>query len=90
MIVYLARDIPAFVMYCVNGASCSSLLIESVDSMIYMKKRLIGGMYERDNKYLSIMQDVFCAQSFYLSFSIFLIIAVLTSYGSQLYTDKIK
>ena len=29
MIVYLARDIPACVMYCVNGASRSSLLIES-------------------------------------------------------------
>ena len=34
MIVYLARDIPAFVMYSVNGESGSSLLIESVDSMI--------------------------------------------------------
>ena len=34
MIVYLARDIPAFVMYCVNGVSGSSLLIESTDSMI--------------------------------------------------------
>ena len=34
MIVYLARDIPAFVMYCVNGASRSSLLIESTDSVI--------------------------------------------------------
>ena len=32
MIVYLARDIPAFVMYCVNGESSSSLLIESTDS----------------------------------------------------------
>ena len=32
--MYLARDIPAFVMYCVNGASRSSLLIESTDSMI--------------------------------------------------------
>ena len=32
MIVYLARDIPAFVMYCVNGAG-SFLLIESTDSM---------------------------------------------------------
>ena len=31
MIVYLARVIPAFVMYCVNGASPSSLLIESTD-----------------------------------------------------------
>ena len=28
------RDIPAFVMYCVYGASRSSLLIESTDSMI--------------------------------------------------------
>ena len=35
MIVYLARVIPAFVMYCVNGASHSSLLIESTDSTIY-------------------------------------------------------
>ena len=34
VIVYLARDIPAFVMYCVYGASRSSLLIESTDSMI--------------------------------------------------------
>ena len=36
MIVYLARDIPAFIMYCVNGESRSSLLIESTDSMIYI------------------------------------------------------
>ena len=34
MIVYLERDIPAFVMYCVYGASRSFLLIESTDSMI--------------------------------------------------------
>ena len=34
VIVYLARVIPAFVMYCVNGASCSSLLVESTDSII--------------------------------------------------------
>ena len=34
MIVYLARDIPAFVMYCVNGEFGSSLLIESTDSML--------------------------------------------------------
>ena len=31
MIVYLAQDIPAFVMYCVNGESHSSLLIEFTD-----------------------------------------------------------
>ena len=29
MIVYPARDIPPFVMYCVNGKPRSSLLIES-------------------------------------------------------------
>ena len=34
MIVYLAGAIQAFVMYCVNGTSRSSLLIESTDSMI--------------------------------------------------------
>ena len=32
--MYLVRDIPAFVMYCVNGEYGSSLLIESIDSMI--------------------------------------------------------
>ena len=31
VIVYLGRDIPAFVMYCVYGESCSSLLIEATD-----------------------------------------------------------
>ena len=36
MIAYLARDIQAFVMYCVNGTSRSSLLIESTDSMIHI------------------------------------------------------
>ena len=35
MIVYLARDISPFVMYCVSGESGSSLLIESTDSMIF-------------------------------------------------------
>ena len=35
VIVYLTRYIPAFVMYCVNGESGSSLLIESTDSMIH-------------------------------------------------------
>ena len=32
--MYLARAIQAFVMYCVNGTSRSSPLIESTDSMI--------------------------------------------------------
>ena len=35
VIVCLARAIQAFVMYCVNGTSRSSLLIESTDSVIY-------------------------------------------------------
>ena len=35
MIVYLARDISPFVMYCVYGESGSSLLIESTDSMMH-------------------------------------------------------
>ena len=34
VIVYLAQDIPPFVMYCVNGKPCSSLLIESTYSVI--------------------------------------------------------
>ena len=34
VIVYLTQDIPAFVMYCVDGESGSSLLIKSTDSMI--------------------------------------------------------
>ena len=36
--IYLARDIPAFVMYCVNGESGSSLLIDSTDSMIMYRQ----------------------------------------------------
>ena len=39
MIVYLARDIPAFVMHCVYGESRSSLLIESTDSMMTTVQR---------------------------------------------------
>ena len=36
MIVYVARDIPAFVMYCVYGEFGSSLLIESTDYDIHV------------------------------------------------------
>ena len=50
MIVYLARDIPSFVMYCVNGESGSSLLIESTDFMIIAKFRGI----ERSRKLASL------------------------------------
>ena len=45
MIVYLARDIQAFVIYCVNGTSRSSLLIESTDSMIYVTASQTYGDY---------------------------------------------
>ena len=45
MTVYLARDIPAFVMYCVNGESGSSLRIESTDSMIYQKNGAVTRIY---------------------------------------------
>ena len=38
VIVYLVRDIPPFVMYCVNGKLRSSLLIESTDSIFHFKK----------------------------------------------------
>ena len=48
MIVYLARDIPPFVMYCVNGKPRSSLIIESTDSMILLYPQT------KDNK--SILQ----------------------------------
>ena len=40
MEVFLALDIPPFVMYCVNGKPRSSLFIESTDSMITNKNIL--------------------------------------------------
>ena len=40
--IYLAQDIPAFVMYCVYGESRSSLLIEFTDSMILFTYLLLG------------------------------------------------
>ena len=39
MKVYPPRDIRPFVMYCVNGKSRSSLLIESTDSMIFTRPK---------------------------------------------------
>ena len=45
VIVYLARDIPPFVMYCVYGESGSSLLIESTDYDTYSQVfRLLEGI----------------------------------------------
>ena len=40
VIVYLARDIPPFVMYCIFGESGSSLLIESTNSMKHLRTSL--------------------------------------------------
>ena len=37
VIVYLARDIPTFVTYCIYGESRSSLITESTDSMILIR-----------------------------------------------------
>ena len=45
MIMYLTRDIPAFVMYCVYG---ESLLIESVDSMILPGSVWFGAVMGRN------------------------------------------
>ena len=42
MIVYLVRDIPWFVMYCVYEESGSSLLIESVDKRVF---QVVVNMY---------------------------------------------
>ena len=47
--MYLVRAIQAFVMYCVNGESGSSLLIESVDSMIYIYIISLCNDYEDTN-----------------------------------------
>ena len=60
MIVYLARDIPAFVMYCVNGESGSSLLIESTDSMI-LRRGVHANVYMYIYKYISVTTFTYSA-----------------------------
>ena len=55
MIVFLARDIQAFVMYCVNGTFRSSLLIESTDSMI----ESTDSMIESTDSMIYIMYIIF-------------------------------
>ena len=59
MIVYLARDITAFLMYCVNGESGSSILIESTDSMIISKLIPITVLIEASVNFLLILFLVF-------------------------------
>ena len=49
MIVFLARDIPPFVMYCVNGKPCSSLFIESTDSMMKYEESVWMNVVRREN-----------------------------------------
>ena len=61
MIVYLAQDIPAFVMYCVYGTSRSSLLIESTDSMIlalHKKNNHIGLTFRYTYRYLEHLREI--------------------------------
>ena len=57
MIVYLARDIPAFVMYCVNGESGSSLLIESTDSMIHSTSIKMAVCDIKCKRYLCVVSN---------------------------------
>ena len=51
--MYLALDIPAFVMYCGYGESGSSLLIESTDSIIRQEDLGNKGKLIMLKKYLS-------------------------------------
>ena len=60
MIVYLARDIQAFVMYCVNGTSRSSLLIESTDSMIIY---IYGNIMASLTKYIVLFEAYFATHT---------------------------
>ena len=59
VIVYLAQDIPAFVMYCVYGESRSSLLIESTGSMMnnYFKVN-INKIFIVDNYKIFLYRDL--------------------------------
>ena len=57
MIVYLAGAIQAFVMYCVNGTSRSSLLIESTDSMISMEFMANVSSMEGEEKLSKALPD---------------------------------
>ena len=73
VIVYLARDILAFVMYCINGESGSSLLIESINSMIglylYISRIGLGTKYDMHILFLEGKQVVVYFFFYSLSFS---------------------
>ena len=56
MIVYPARDIPQFVMYCVNGKPRSSLFIESTDSMTIYTMPLYTIPGEQEPKKVTAIQ----------------------------------
>ena len=49
VIVFLARDIPPFVMYCVNGKPRSSLFIESTDCTILIYINIQWNLRIKDN-----------------------------------------
>ena len=51
MIVYLSGAIQAFVMYCVNGTSRSSLLIESTDCMIVFRSSIASVLDNKSHGY---------------------------------------
>ena len=68
MIVYLARAIQAFVMYCVNGTSRSSLLIESTDSMIRQWQYLNQiNEFEASTKLQTALQFTYISHNGYFS-----------------------
>ena len=63
MIVYLARDIPVFVMYCVNGESGSSLLIESTDSDSFYRIVQSWSTKQLHSLYLIVFVTTMCTDA---------------------------
>ena len=53
VIVFLVRDIPKFVMFCVNGKPRSSLFIESTDSMIIINNKI----YKLHDRYIVLKYE---------------------------------
>ena len=97
MIVYLAGAIQAFVMYCVNGTSCSSLLIESTDSMIESTDSMI--IVKSNNVQLKLKQkngamsnimglglDKLCSKFYLLLFSFMLKMSTYYSFYNPYYS----
>ena len=93
LIVYLAGAIQAFVMYCFNGTSRSSLLIESTDSMIciYICDRICENVTNCTFNNIALAA-IFCMHNFLLISSFFVVmnydlcLAILESMGHQLHS----